>query len=41
MCRILSRNTAEDDRNTHWKHAVKVHRNSPPLAKASRLNLAL
>ena len=21
--------------NTHWKHALKVHRDSPPLAKAS------
>ena len=25
MCRILSGTTAEDDRNTHWKHALKVH----------------
>ena len=22
--------------NTHWKHAVKVHVDSPPLAKALR-----
>ena len=31
MCRILSGNTAEDDRNTHWKHALKVHHDSPSL----------
>ena len=24
MCRILNGNTAEDDRNTHWKHTLKV-----------------
>ena len=38
---ILNGNTAEDGRNTHWKHTLKVHRDSPPLAKASRWNLSL
>ena len=38
---FLSGNTAADDRNTHWKHVLKVHCDSPPLAKASRWNLSL
>ena len=33
MCRILSGKIAEDDRHTHWKHALKVHRDSPPPPK--------
>ena len=40
MCTILSRNTAADARNTHWKHVLKVHCDSSPLAKASRWNLS-
>ena len=36
MCTILSGNTAADARNTHWKHVLKVHCDSSPLAKASR-----
>ena len=36
MCRILNGNTAEDDRNAYWKHTLKVHRDSSPLAKACR-----
>ena len=35
MCTILSGNTAADARNTYWKHVLKVHCNSSPLAKAS------
>ena len=27
---FLSGNTAADDRNTHWKHVLKVHCDSPP-----------
>ena len=38
---FLSGNTEADDRNTHWKHVLKVHCDSPPLAKASRWNLSL
>ena len=38
---FLSGNTAADDRNTHWKHVLKVHSDSSPLAKASRWNLSL
>ena len=38
---FLSGNTAADDRNTHWKHVLKVHCDSSPLAKASRWNLSL
>ena len=34
-------NTAADARNTHWKHVLKVHCDSSPLAKASRWNLSL
>ena len=33
MCRILNGNTAEDDRNTHWKHILKVHRVHRPWPK--------
>ena len=33
MCRILNGNTAEDDRNTHWKHTLKVHRVHRPWPK--------
>ena len=34
MCWILNGNTAEDDRNTHWKHTLKlpaIHRPWPKL----------
>ena len=41
MCRILSGNTAGDERNTNWKHVLKVHCNSSPLAKASRWNFVV
>ena len=30
MCRILNGNTAEDDRNTHWKHTQSSPRFTAP-----------